>query len=319
MNTDIFRCPVCGQQLPGWPPEPCAACHYPVRTSENIYIFSREQNLKLDAGEQYIGFDRMAEHYDKTRHLVPGLEKIASNHIAGMAGPIGNLVDLGSGTGVFSIALSRHAKRIVAADISTEMLKLTAEKIAREHIANVVPCRINVYRLPIASRSMDVVLAVNIFNLLGRPEVAVKEIKRVLRESGALVTIQFNVTENPRQDINDEIESEYYKELLSRDIETLKPPGWLSPQLDTELQGYFNKREIVKAKDLQFKIVLTPEYEYQNLMTRQYPTQLLLDQSIHFEVMDVTDNRMKSKYGSSYRETQLEYKLEVELGFYRNV
>jgi ubiquinone/menaquinone biosynthesis C-methylase UbiE len=318
MNTDIFLCPVCRQQLPGWPPEPCAICCYPERTSENIYIFSREQNLKLEGGEQYIGFDRMAEHYDKTRHLIPDLEKIASNHIARMVGPIANLVDLGSGTGVFSIALSRHAKRIVAADISTEMLKLTADKLIREHISNVVPCKINVYRLPIASRSIDVVLAVNIFNLLSQPETAVKEIKRVLCGSGALVTIQFNASESHKMDISEEIESQYYKELLKRNIEILKPPGWLGPQLDIELQGHFNKRETVKAKGLQFKIRLTPEHEYQNLKTRQYPTQLLLDQNIHCEVMDVIDRRMKSKYGSSYRETQLEYKLEVELGFYRS-
>lgn len=66
MSADMFLCPECKKQLPGWPPEPCAICHYPERTAENIYIFSREQNLKLDGGEQYIGFDTMAEHYAMT-------------------------------------------------------------------------------------------------------------------------------------------------------------------------------------------------------------------------------------------------------------
>lgn len=314
----MFLCPECKKQLPGWPPEPCAICSYPEKSAENIYIFSREQNLKLDGGEQYIGFDRMAEHYDKTRHIVPDLQRIASDNIARMVGPIENLVDLGSGTGVFAIAMAGHAKRIVAADISTEMLKRTATKISKEGISNVLPCRINIYRLPIASRSIDVVLAVNVFNLLSHPETAVKEIKRVLCGSGALVTIQFNITENPNVDVNDEIESQYYSELLNRNIEILKPPGWLGPQLDTELRRYFNKKETVKSEDLRFKLGLTPEYEYENIRTRQYPTQLLLDQSIHNEVMDVIDGRMKNKYGSSYKEKQLEYKLEVELGFYRS-
>ena len=50
------------------------------------------------------------------------------------------LVDIGCGTGAFTICAARHFKKVYAVDISAEMLKLAEEKARAENIGNIEFC-----------------------------------------------------------------------------------------------------------------------------------------------------------------------------------
>jgi ubiquinone/menaquinone biosynthesis C-methylase UbiE len=77
----------------------------------------------------------------------------------------------------------------------------------------VLPCKINVYDLPLVENTIDAVFAVYIFHLVNKPEQIVNEIKRVLRNNGKLITLNFDGIDTTENDINNEIEQNTMKRL----------------------------------------------------------------------------------------------------------
>jgi ubiquinone/menaquinone biosynthesis C-methylase UbiE len=316
MKNSIFICPKCKKKLNNWPPSICRECNFPKQEHKKIYIFSEDENLRIDGDRQYIGFDTIAKDYDKTRHIIKNLESIVSKNVAENTVDKGVLLDIGAGTGIFSIALSYFFKRVVSADISSEMLEICERKILGQTIENVLPCKINIYDLPFLNDSIDAVFAVNIFHLVSKPEDVINEIKRVLCNKGKLITIYYNAIDDTENDINSEIEDIYYDELKKRNIGKIKTNTWRGPKLHEELMKYFTSSKSIKSDDMKFSIKLTPKYEYENFRTRQYPLQLLIDNKQHYKIMEKISNRMISKYGSHFLDIEIENKMDVEIKMY---
>ena len=172
--------------------------------------------------------------------------------------------------------------------------------------------------MPIVDKSIDVVFAANILNHISKPESVIKEIKRILKKDGLLLVIYYEMIECPQNDINEEIERIYYEELNKRNIKVITPLGWIGPKIDIELQKYFKKKEIFRSSDLRFRLQQTPNTEYFNLKTKQYPTQMLVDQELNTEIMNKIDKMMKQKYGDAYKNIELFYTMDVGIGVYEN-
>ena len=96
-------------------------------------------------------------------------------------------IDLGTGTGFTAFAAAGHAGRVVASDITREML-LETRRIGQDRdLVNVALCQNQAEFLPFASESIDLVTcraAGHHFTDLGA---AFDEIRRVLKPGGALV------------------------------------------------------------------------------------------------------------------------------------
>jgi ubiquinone/menaquinone biosynthesis C-methylase UbiE len=316
MKKFIFTCPKCKKNINNWPPKICNECRYTINENNDIYIFSEDDNLKIDGDKQYIGFDTMAKDYDKTRHIVKDLENVVSRNVAENILEKGILLDIGAGTGIFSIALSKYFENVISADISSEMLAICAGKIRNQKIDNVLPCKMNIYDLPFIEKTIDVVFAVNIFHLVNKPEEIVKEIKRVLCNHGKLITIYYNGIDNTENDINNEIEDIYYDEVKKRNIGKIKTNSWRGPKLHEELMNYFVSSKSINTSDMHFCMKLTPKYEYENLRTKQYPLQLLINNEEHIEIMKKINNTMINKYGINYLDIEIENKMDVEIKIY---
>jgi ubiquinone/menaquinone biosynthesis C-methylase UbiE len=316
MNKNIFVCPKCRKILNNLPPNICNECRYPKNENQNICIFSEDENLKIDGEKQYIGFDTMAKDYDRTRHIIKDLENVVSKNVAENIQNKGILVDIGAGTGIFSIALSKYFENIISVDISSEMLEICAGKIRNQKIGNILPCKINVYDLPFIENSIDAVFAVNIFHLLNKPEEVVYEIKRVLCNHGKLITIYYNGIDNTENDINNEIEEIYYDEVKKRNIGKIKTNTWRGPKLHEELMKYFASSKSIKSDNMKFSMKLTPKYEYENFRTKQYPLQMLIKNEHHNEIMKRINDTMISKYGINYLDIEIENKMDVEIKIY---
>lgn len=96
------------------------------------------------------------------------------------------VLEVGSGTGRFSMQLQYLGADLVLADLSTEMLRTARARLTG---AGGAPIAVNasVYALPLATASVDCVLSINVFNHLGAPDVALGELARVVRPGGELV------------------------------------------------------------------------------------------------------------------------------------
>ncbi len=106
------------------------------------------------------------------------------------------VMDLGAGDGYLSRAVARYVKKVVAVDISGEMLRELAKKAAAESIANIETLESDGCDMPVEDASMDIVCASMYLHHIEEPEQAVKEMKRVLKPGGKVFLADFKEHSN---------------------------------------------------------------------------------------------------------------------------
>ena len=107
------------------------------------------------------------------------------------------VADFGSGTGHYSMALSRllgPSGRVVAVDLSEPSLlrlKKIAEEAGRNNIDVLVGDIDETDGSKLKSSSVDGVVLSNIFFQLEKPEVALREAKRVVKPGGSICIVEW--------------------------------------------------------------------------------------------------------------------------------
>ena len=102
--------------------------------------------------------------------------------------PVGRVLDVGAGPGIFTAELLERGGTCVVTDVSVEML--AAAKLARAGDATSARVRYLVAdaeRLGLRERSFDTVLCVGVLQYLVTPEYALAELARVTRPGGQIV------------------------------------------------------------------------------------------------------------------------------------
>ncbi|WP_457741454.1 class I SAM-dependent methyltransferase [Thermococcus sp.] len=128
-------------------------------------------------------FDRIAGRYDswyqtKVGRYVDRTEKrlvfsLLSKHS-------GKALDLGCGTGNYTLELKKRGFDVIGLDASERMVEIARGKGA--------PCIVgDAYSLPFPDESFDLVMSITMFEFIRRPENVVKEIHRVLKPGGEVI------------------------------------------------------------------------------------------------------------------------------------
>ncbi len=138
-------------------------------------------------------YDRWAEKYDHDKRdgqtqdveilARPLLEKLTN-----MPEPF--ILDVATGTGRLPFAVTSQNEfkgKIIAVDISHGMLKQAAKKLA-SHRKQVNLIQYDAFPLPFPDETFDAVCCVEALELIGEKQAAVKELARVLRPGGTLLT-----------------------------------------------------------------------------------------------------------------------------------
>lgn len=140
---------------------------------------------------KYVGelYDRVAPLYEKVylnhsnyyRHLYNELLRIFNEYFDNVK-VRSKVLDLGSGTGIWSALLRRRGYHVVSLDISLRSLM----RCARTRCA--YPIQGDAVKLPFRSNYFDAVLAYgSVFNHILNAEAAFKEVSRVLTRGGYLI------------------------------------------------------------------------------------------------------------------------------------
>ena len=103
------------------------------------------------------------------------------------------VLELATGTGLIAKHIANVAAHIEATDASAEMI---AEAGRDAHLANLHFSVQDMFCLPYASRSFDVVIVSNALHIVPQPEKALREIGRVLKDDGLLIAPTFTHAEN---------------------------------------------------------------------------------------------------------------------------
>jgi ArsR family transcriptional regulator len=103
---------------------------------------------------------------------------------------IGAMLDIGTGTGRMIGMLGRRAQRVVGIDTSASALKLARTRVHGAGLAHVEFQHGDMYRLPGADRSFDLVTLDHMLAQAERPEAALIEAARTLKAGGRLLIVE---------------------------------------------------------------------------------------------------------------------------------
>ena len=106
-------------------------------------------------------------------------------------------LDFGCGPGYFSLPLAKHVWSVIAVDVSEAMLVICRQRAAEERLKNIEFLVADDRQFPLAGRSIDRALLANIFHELDEPQRVLLEIRRLLKEGGKVLLIDWKPIETP--------------------------------------------------------------------------------------------------------------------------
>ena len=149
------------------------------------------------------------------------------------------IMDIGAGTGYFSVKLAKHGANVIAADVNDEFQTFLKKRIEDNKIENITLRKIPFDSPDLKDNEVDMVLIVNSYHHIdNRAEYFAKE-KKGLKNDGELVVIDFFKTDVPVGPPTN------HKVSIDEVVAELKKAGYTSFEVNVDLLPY---QFIVKAK-----------------------------------------------------------------------
>jgi ArsR family transcriptional regulator len=104
---------------------------------------------------------------------------------------VGQLIDIGTGTGRMLELFAGRAERAIGIDRSSEMLRLARAKLSERGLANAELRQADLYALPLADGAADVAIIHHVLHFAQQPGAAIAEAGRVLAPGGRLLIADF--------------------------------------------------------------------------------------------------------------------------------
>ena len=101
------------------------------------------------------------------------------------------VLDLGCGTGIYSLELARRGARVAGVDSSAEMIAEAELKARREKLP-ISFHKAQASSLPFASQSFDLIVGVTVLCFAEQPDLILREAHRLLKASGRIVIGELN-------------------------------------------------------------------------------------------------------------------------------
>ena len=99
-------------------------------------------------------------------------------------------MDFGCGPGYYTIELAKKAKKVVAVDLSPEMLKKAQHKAENAGVKNIQFLQSKGINIQLEDSSVDKVLLVTVYHEVGESESVLKEFNRILKPDGTLIIVE---------------------------------------------------------------------------------------------------------------------------------
>jgi ubiquinone/menaquinone biosynthesis C-methylase UbiE/DNA-binding transcriptional ArsR family regulator len=148
------------------------------------------QRTRQEAADSY--FQEHAHEWNDIRSLhVP--EEDVERALLKLLGdrPVGDLLDIGTGTGRILSLLAPRTSRAVGIDRSHEMLAFARAALASTAYRHVQLRHGDMYHLALPPRSIDLVVVHQVLHFADDPVAVLREVVRVLRPGGRLLLVDF--------------------------------------------------------------------------------------------------------------------------------
>jgi ubiquinone/menaquinone biosynthesis C-methylase UbiE/DNA-binding transcriptional ArsR family regulator len=137
-------------------------------------------------------FQQVAESWETIRSMHVPQQQLEDTllEVVGTE-PIGDLLDIGTGTGRMLEILADRVTRGVGVDLSSGMLAIARTNIDRTGLTHVHARQGDMYHLPLDEASIDLAILHLVLHYSDDPTEVIREASRVLRTNGRLIVIDF--------------------------------------------------------------------------------------------------------------------------------
>lgn len=155
--------------------------------------FERLDAVKQAHAEAAAAYFRAnAAQWNRMRSLYVPEREVESLLLELLGGePIRDFLDIGTGTGRMLEVFAPHVDRGTGIDLSHEMLAIARTNLERNGLRHCQVRRADMYRLPMASESVDTITIHQVLHFADDPAAAIAEAARVLRPGGRVVVVDF--------------------------------------------------------------------------------------------------------------------------------
>ncbi len=137
-------------------------------------------------------FQTVAGSWDSIRALHVSPQKVEARLLEIIGDePVGELLDIGTGTGRILEILAPGVEHGVGVDLSSGMLEVARSNIERLGCTHLQVRKGDMYRLPVADSSVDLAIVHMVLHYSDDPLEVIREAARVLRPRGRLLLIDF--------------------------------------------------------------------------------------------------------------------------------
>lgn len=107
------------------------------------------------------------------------------------------IMDIGAGSGYFSVKLAEKGAKVIAADVNDEFQMALKKRVEENSIENIELRKIPFDNPGLSKKEVDIVLIVNTYHHIDDRSVYFSKVKKGIKENGELVVIDFYKKELP--------------------------------------------------------------------------------------------------------------------------
>lgn len=131
-------------------------------------------------------WDKVAVIYDFFVNLINRkVNKQMVNEVRMLIRESDNVLECACGTGIITKEVAKNCNKIIATDLSLNMLKQAKNKC--KELTNTEFKQMNIINIDYEDESFDVVISGNVIHLLKKPELALNQMYRVCKTGGILI------------------------------------------------------------------------------------------------------------------------------------
>lgn len=186
-------------------------------------------------------------HKTSTKDLIKNFEsperdayqkpELVINHLGKLKGK--TIVDIGAGSGYFSVKISQKGAHVIAADVNDEFLEYINQRITKDKIKNLITRKIPFDSPLLADNEANMVLLVNTYHHIENRSEYFSKVKKGTKKNGELVIVDFFKSEVP---VGPPVE---HKISIDQVVAELKNAGYSRFNVNVDLLPY---QYIIKAK-----------------------------------------------------------------------
>jgi ArsR family transcriptional regulator len=163
-----------------------------IETDDNVLKLDRERATQVREERARLAAEELSAAADAHSKADESADEELRAVLLEELGPatLGELLDIGTGTGRILRWLAPHAREAVGVDLSSEALRVARTSV---HAAGLHHCMLqqaDMHELPFEARSFDVITIDRVLADARRPVLALKEAARLLRFGGRLLIVE---------------------------------------------------------------------------------------------------------------------------------